>query len=73
MSVREGTRWIAVAGRLSLCLYLGLPGKLYDGDALKQAIWNYDRPLIGVVNHPYSQAWFYAWWRWVSPVAGRGF
>ncbi len=64
------TQWLAALG-LFLVLaawYLSLLGKHYDGDAIKNAVWNRGRPTIAEVNHPYPGVWYWVWWK-----VGSGF
>ena len=48
--------------------YLTLRAVSYDGESIKSAVWNDSGPKIKWVSHPYSQAWYWAWWK-----LGEGF
>lgn len=43
--------------------FLWLHARHYDGDAIKNAVWNRSGPGIATVNHPYPGVWFWVWWK----------
>ena len=48
--------------------YLALRAYSYDGESIKYAVWNEPGPKIEWVSHPYSDAWYWVWWK-----LGEGF
>jgi hypothetical protein len=53
--------------------YIWLHARQYDGDAIKNAVWNRDRPTIATVNHPYPGVWYWVWWKVGSGFVGTDF
>lgn len=64
---------LAVFFLLFAALYLGLHGRDYDGDALKQNVWDASGPHVASVNHAYPGVWFWCWWKLGENFVGADF